>query len=159
MTDAFVPTALSESDCLAEVAKKSEYTAINSDVFIKECRPGGIDRWAGAMKACKEQGYHLPTEQQLADMANALYTGMQASATDSLGTWKYGTNNATIGSALPNNELPSALSGLGSSWYDLWSGPEISSPYAYHRYFNSTRSYRDANYRYRSDFRAVCVGD
>ncbi len=57
------------------------------------------------------------------------------------------------------SQLPESFSGLGSSWYTLWSGSEKSADSAYGRYFDSSFSnshYRD---RYPSNFRAVCVGD
>ena len=147
MTNAFVPDPLTASDCSTN---KSTYGITN-------CRTSDDDRWGGAMKACKEQGYRLPTDQDLADIANALYTGMQASATDKAGKSKYGTNNASIGS---NEPVPDALSGLGSSWYYLWSGSEGSSSSAYFRTFYDTSSSRDYYYgRGTSEVRAICVGD
>ncbi len=166
MTDAFrIPTGLSLSECQAEMAKADEYKAINSKVYIKYCQDfssNGGDRWAYAMKYCKEQGYHLPTEQQLVDMANALYKGM--SATTGYGDTYAGkdTNNQyyTIGS---NEPLPEALNGLGSSsWVYLWSGNDGSSYITFNRGFTATYSYRIYSVRavdQNPPIRAVCVAD
>ncbi len=111
-----------------------------------------------AMKYCKEQGYHFPTEQQLADMANALYKGMSAITTSYDYTYAgKDTNNQyyRIGS---NEPLPEALNGLGSSWYYLWSGSG-SSHTANGRKIHATYSIRNYGSRFSSAMRAVCVGD
>ncbi|MBO6180685.1 hypothetical protein J6O86_03255, partial [bacterium] len=57
------------------------------------------------------------------------------------------------------SQLPESFSGLGSSWYTLWSGSEKSAGTAYNRAFYSSNSYRTSYRRNLSGFRAVCVGD
>ena len=159
MTSAFAPSnTLSLTECQEEAAKKSEYQAINSEVFIDSCEDlssYGGDAWAYAMKYCKELGYHIPTEQQLLDIANSLYTGMSAGVDDNLGTWRYGTNNAVIGS---NEPLPAALEGLTSTYNTIWSS-EFDSFYAYDRDFRAAKLRRGHWYRYDSGIRAICVKD
>ena len=127
---------------------------IMTNAFNDKAKNG--DYWLGAKEYCESNGYRLPTEAELATIANSLYTGMQASATDSLGTSKYGTNNARIGS---NEPVPDALSGLGSSWNYLWSGAETSLGRAYYRGFTATYSSSDRTTRNDSNIRAVCVAD
>ena len=92
------------------------------------------------MKQCQDAGGRLPTEQELADIATALYGGKQGggsfSASDSIGS----INSA--GSIGSGEAIPEALSGLGSSWYGLWSSGESNAYTAYDRYFDSSSTVR-----------------
>ena len=110
------------------------------------------------MKQCKDAGGRLPTEQELADIATALYGGKQGggsfSASDSSGSYINGAG--TIGSG---EAIPEALSGIGSSWGNLWSSGEINASIACTRYFFSSDTTRYDYYRDDSGIRAVCVVD
>ena len=66
---------------------------------------------------CEEANGKLPTEQQLADMANALFPGINASANDGWEENKFATGPIGSGST----PLPEALSGLGTSYMELYS--------------------------------------
>ncbi len=141
-TAPFTPTPLTFAECEAQ----------KSALGIKQCCPTGecnnSDRWAGAVKACKDQGKKLPTGAQLAELASQLYVG-----------------NPTIGATQNKQGLQfdsdsSTAKSLGlTPYFYLWSGEEISSNYAYGRGFNTTSSYWDSFHRYVSDYQAVCLGE
>ena len=141
-TAPFTPTPLTFAECEAQ----------KSALGIKQCCPTGecnnSDRWAGAVKACKDQGKKLPTGAQLAELAIQLYVG-----------------NPTIGATQNKQGLQfdsdsSTAKSLGlTPYFYLWSGEEISSNYAYGRGFNTTSSYWDSFHRYVSDYQAVCLGE
>ena len=138
--------------------KKAECEANKSTYGIKACHYES-DYWAGAVKQCQDAGGRLPTAQELADIATALYGGKQGggsfSASDSTNSWINGAGSIGSGEAIPE-----ALSGLGSSWYYLWSSGELSANYAHSRGFNSSGTLRyDSGTRLISDIRAVCVVD
>ena len=134
---------------------KPEYSSIITKCCISaECQDSTKgDRWAASAIACREAGGKLPTQQQLADIANALYPGMNASASDPTGPENpiYGTGNIGTGTT----QIPTSLSGLGSSWY-LWS-TTINATSAYSRDFYSSYTVRYYGYRNYSNIRAVCV--
>ncbi len=144
ISNAEVPTPMTRADC---EANKSKY-GINACNYES-------DYWAGAMKQCQDAGGRLPTEQELADIATALYGGKQGggsfSASDSM---SYINCAGSIGSGVA---IPEALSGLGSSWYTLWSSGEGYATYAYLRGFVSSGTTRGNGYRNSSGIRAVCV--
>ena len=141
----FIPSPMSKSDC----EKNKEKYGIN------ECYNGN-DYWAGAMKYCQDQGKRLPTREELDKLADELYTCDGETTTE---TTESGEVTRCSGSKyLDTSKIPSNLSGLGSSWYFLWSGSEGSAGSADSRVFNSSSSERSSNLRYAS-FRAVCVGD
>ena len=122
---------------------KSEYSkyGITKCCTLSTCTStdaGKGDRWAAAAVACGDMGGRLPKEEELAAMASELYSA-----------------------TLDTSKIPEPLSGLGSSWYFLWSSVEYPSDshYAYGRYFSSSDSGRYYDYRYGSNIRAVCVAD
>ena len=134
-TAPFKPTRMTKAECEAQ----------KSALGINGCYYDN-DYWAGAVKACKEQGKKLPTGAQLAELASQLYVG-----NPSIGA---NTDNIQYD---PNSSVSKAL-GLTPYFY-LWSGEEHSSSYAYFRTFSTTASYwgyGNRNYRY---FQAVCLGD
>ena len=130
-----VPTPITKAEC---EANKSTY-GINDCYFDP-------DYWAGAMKACKDQGMRLPTDAELTELAKYLYN--DSSITD----YKSGLT-------LDTSKLPDSFSGLGTSWYYLWSSAEYSSNYAYNRYFHTSYTSSYDNGRGSSYVRFVCVGD
>ena len=142
-TAPFTPTPLTFAECDAQ----------KSDLGIKQCCPligcnDNGDYWAGAVKACKEQGKKLPTGAQLAELASQLYVGNPTiGATEDKGGIKFDSNSSTAKSL-----------GLTPSFI-LWSGEESSSDYAYHRSFYTTGSNWYDFGRNASNAQAVCVGE
>ena len=141
-TAPFTPKPMTLAKCEAE----------KSALGIKECCPtnwcNNKDYWAGAVKACKDQGKKLPTAAQLAELASQMYVG-----NPSIGAYE---NKFDI-QYDPNSPVSKAL-GLTQAFY-LWSGKEHSSGYAYGRGFNATASDWTNYHRYYSFFQAVCLGD
>ena len=142
-TAPFTPTPLTFAECEAQ----------KSDLGIKQCCPligcnENGDYWAGAVKACKEQGKKLPTGAQLAELASQLYVGNPTiGATEDKGGIKFDSNSSTAKSL-----------GLTPSFI-LWSGEESSSDYAYHRSFYTTGSNWYDFGRNASKAQAVCLGE
>jgi len=124
---------------------KAECEAQKSTLGINACYWDN-DYWAGAVKACKDQGLRLPTEAELAQLASEFY-GTTIGATE----YKEATLNTS--------KLPESFSGLGPSWGRLWSGGESSYTNAYYRDFFSSYTDRNSVYRNNSGGRAVCVGE
>ena len=142
-TAPFTPTPMTRAECEAQ----------KSDLGIKQCCPligcnENGDYWAGAVKACKEQGKKLPTGAQLAELASQLYVGNPTiGATEDKGGIKFDSNSSTAKSL-----------GLTPSFI-LWSGEESSSDYAYHRSFYTTGSNWYDFGRNASKAQAVCLGE
>ena len=136
-TAPFTPTPMTKAECEAQ----------KSTLGINGCYYDD-DYWAGAVKACKEQGKKLPTGAQLAELASQLYVGNPSiGATEYKGGIQFDSNSSTAKSL-----------GLTPYFY-LWSGEEYSSSDAYFRYFGATGSFWHDNTRYGSDTQAVCLGD
>lgn len=110
-------------------------------------------RWAAAAKACHDMGGRLPKEEELAKMAEELYGTTIPYATH----YTYSNLNLNV------SKIPNALSGLGSSFTELWSNQENGANRAHARIFNSDSTYDDRGhfqrYQTRSDILAVCVTD
>ena len=134
-TAAFDPTPITKSEC----------ESLKSSLGISECYYD-TDYWAGAVKQCGGVS-KLPTEDQLIDIARVIYNNNSI------------TTDTTYYGSPDSSKIPSSLTGLGSSWYDLWSGREKSAYSAYYRYFFSSNTGRDYYPRDTSHNRAVCVGD
>ena len=136
-TAPFKPTPMTKAECEAQ----------KSTLGINECYLDN-DYWAGAVKACKDQGKKLPTGAQLAELASQLYVG-----------------NPTIGATQNKQGLQfdsdsSTAKSLGLiPTFSLWSGEEYSSDGAYPRNFFTTASFWINGYRYYSHTQAVCVGE
>ena len=134
-TAPFTPTPLTLAECEAQ----------KNDLGINGCYNDN-DYWAGAVKACKDQGKQLPSHSDLAEIAKALY---QTQAINSNGgTWNltYTTGTATS-------------LGLPEPYFCLWSGEENISNYAYFRNFDTTYSHWFGSTRDNSYFQAVCLGE
>ena len=136
-TAPFEPKAMTKAECEAQ----------KSTLGINNCYYDN-DYWAGAVKACKDQGKKLPTGAQLAKLASQMYVGNPTiGVTEFKSSIKFDSNSSTAKSL-----------GLTPTFY-LWSAEEYSSGNAYHRYFNPTNSYWTNNLRYNSCPYAVCLGE
>ena len=136
-TAPFTPTPLTAQECNEQ----------KSTLGIKGCY-WNDDYWAGAVKACKDQGKKLPTMTQLAELASQMYVG-----------------NPTIGAKQNKDNIQfdsnsSTAKALGlTPYFYLWSGEENLSYSAYGRVFNTTRSRWSDGSRGSSGGQAVCIGD
>ena len=137
-TAPFTPTPMTAQECNEQKDK----------LGIRYCRTDDRDYWAGAVKACKDQGKKLPTGAQLAELASQLYVGNPSiGAHENKGDIQFDSNSSTAKSL-----------GLTPYFY-LWSGEEYSSINAYYRCFDTTSSYRTYHGRNFSNTQAVCLGD
>ena len=136
-TAPFTPKPMTKAECEAQ----------KSTLGINGCYYDN-DYWAGAVKACKEQGKKLPTGAQLAELASQLYVG-----NPSIGATEYKDNIQ-----FDSNSSTAKSLGLTPYFY-LWSGEEYSSGFAYYRGFNATGSYWDYIGRSYSTPQAVCLGE
>ena len=136
-TAPFTPTPMTKAECEAQ----------KSTLGINGCYYDN-DYWAGAVKACKEQGKKLPTGAQLAELASQLYVG-----NPSIGATEYKDNIQ-----FDSNSSTAKSLGLTPYFY-LWSGEENSSYGAYSRAFLTTYSNWGNYGRYSSHGQAVCLGD
>ena len=144
-TAPFIPTPMSLSDCEAQ----------KGELGISECCPdlycSGRDYWAGAVKACKDMGSSLPSQEQLDQLARDLYPG--ATINTGFGQSSTGCNR--------DNDLAmewNFITSPGSKIW-VWSSEEDSKDFAYYRYFTSRYTYRHSSNRHHSYLQAVCLGD
>ena len=148
------------SSCAFEVGGTC-YTAPFSPnpLTFAECMAQGIlccptdecnntDYWAGAVKACKDQGKKLPTLMQLANLVHQMYVGDTR-----LGT----TYGSAYGIKFDQNSTVSKALGLTPS-FTLWSDdPSIFGTGASARSFNPTNT-EYHNYSRSSSYpQAVCI--
>ncbi len=136
-TAPFQPTPITKAECEAQ----------KSTLGINNCYYDN-DYWAGAVKACKDQGKKLPTAAQLAKLASQLYVGNPSIGASE---WK---DNIQFDS---NSSTAKAL-GL-TPCFHLWSGEESLSDRACYRGFCTTSSSWNGNGRSYSGVQAVCLGD
>ena len=136
-TAPFTPEPMTEAECEAE----------KYNLGIHACNFDD-DRWAGAVKACHEQGKSLPTTTHLAKLASQLYVGNPS-------IWEEGNK---YGIQFDSNSSTAKALGLTPDFY-LWSGWEFNAFHAYLRAFGTTSSYFDWDDRGSSFVQAVCVGD
>ena len=141
----FQPTALTAAECYAQ----------KGELGINECYHD-TDYWAGAVKACADQGKRLPTDSELLALANDLY-GKDMSGGD--GDFVEGTMDEDKASSygIPLTDLGGGISG-----FSLWSGQETDARYAHAREFASVYTFwlslgnRDNS---GPGLWAVCVGE
>ena len=140
-TAPFKPTPLTLAECEAQ----------KGELGISECCPDsfcyGKDYWAGAVKACKDMGSSLPSQEQLDQLARDLYPGTEITTGSSYGARA--------------NDLAVSMGFISSpdSAFFLWSSEEYSNYFAYYRnfYFTYTRrSHYDRDNSYSS---AVCLAE
>ena len=136
-TAPFAPTPLTLAECEAQ----------KGELGISKCHYDG-DYWAGAVKACKDMGSSLPSQEQLDQLARDLYPGTTIYTDD------------TRSSGQRDNDLAVSMGFITSpsSAFWLWSSEEYSKDYAYIRYSSSTRTYRDYS-SHNSGAQAVCLAE
>ena len=141
-TAPFIPTPVTKAECEQLVAEGYP---------IKECYAAINDYWAGAVKACKDMGSSLPSQEQLDQLAKDLYPGTEISST--LYEISYGTRDNDLAVSMGFITSPDEL-------FLVWSSEEYSKYSAYFRHFNPTYTERHANSRYiRHTQEAVCLSD
>ena len=136
-TAPFTPTPMTKAECEAQ----------KDALGIREC---GYERdyWAGAVKACKDQGKKLPTGAQLAELASQLYVGNPTiGAEQNKDNIQFDSNSSTAKSL-----------GLTPDFF-IWSGEEHNPYDACTRNFYTTRSTWYNFARATSRVQAVCLGD
>ena len=138
-TAPFIPTPLTLAECEAQ----------KGELGISECFYDS-DYWAGAVKACKDMGSSLPSQEQLDQLARDLYPGTEISSTS--GKYSYGTRDNDLAVSM------GFISSSGSSFW-VWSSEEYSWDYAYRRSFYSTSTLRDTSNRSNSSIQAVCLAE
>ena len=124
-TASFRPTPMTKAECEAQ----------KDELGINGCSYDD-DYWAGAVKACKEQGKKLPTAAQLVELQRQMYVGIQYD---------------------PNSPVSKAL-GLIPPFY-LWSAEEASADVAHYGGFGTMSSSWYFSDRDRSYLQAVCLGE
>ena len=138
-TAPFKPKRLTLAECEAQ----------KGELGISECYYDG-DYWAGAVKACKDMGLSLPSQEQLDQLARDLYPGTEIS---SLYENSYGTRDNDLAVSM------GFISSPGSAFW-VWSselhGVDNN---AYYRHFYSTNTYRGYDYRNLSNSQAVCLAE
>ena len=133
------PTPLTYAQCEAEKDKLGIKWCCSDDLC------DGRDYWAGAAKQCGGVR-KMPTADDLAKLATELY-GVQVGAKQDINS----------GLTLDTSKA-SSLGFTGTSFY-VWSGEELNNGYAYYRYFNSSRTLWQNNFRRLSYLQALCLGD
>ena len=137
-TAPFKPTPLTHAECIER----------QSELGITDCRDGDDDYWAGAVKACKDMGSSLPSQEQLDQLARDLYPGTEI------------TTGTSYGSR--DNDLAVSM-GFITTYPDenfrVWSSEEDSKSSAYYRFFNSTYTRWRHYYRHDSGYQAVCLAE
>ena len=137
-TAPFTPTPITKAECEAQ----KDELGINGCYFDD-------DYWAGAVKACKDQGKKLPTGAQLAELASQLYVG-----NPTIGATEYKS-----GIQFDSNSSTAKSLGLTPSFW-VWSGEENHRDDAYGRHFGSSSTSWTGYYgRNDSSNQAVCLGD
>ena len=142
LTAPFTPKPLTFSECKAQ----KDELGIKECCYSNGCNRDG-DYWAGAVKACKDQGKKLPTMAQLAELASQMYVG-----NPSIGAYEDKDGIQYDGNSSAHKAL-----GL-TPWFSLWSGEEQNLSNAYYRRFFAIGS-GWANGRNNPSGHAVCVGE
>ena len=142
-TAPFTPTPMSKAECEAQKSALGINTCCQADWCYYR------DYWAGAVKACKEQGKKLPSQSDLYEIAKALYPNQTIKSDGLTDHLTYTTGTATsLGLPEPKPYL-----------FGLWANEEISYGRAYHWDFGPERSiWWEHNRDYGGNL-AICVGD
>ena len=107
------------------------------------------DYYGVAQEICKKNGGHLPSANELAQIATALYGETIGDAENKTGlTMK---NKEKVYAALGITDNP--------SWFRLWSSVPNSTDYAYYRYFGSDHTSWVGSGRHSDPHRVVCLGE
>ena len=136
-TAPFYPTAVTKAECEAQ----------KGELGISECY-WSSDYWAGAVKACKDMGSSLPSQEQLDQLARDLYPGTEITAGTS-----YGTRDNDLAFEM------GFLSSASTAAFWLWSSEENSKSYAASRTFGSTNTNWYGSSRSGSNGQAVCLAE
>ena len=157
-TAPFYPTAHVWNGCDENGATSDpDDLTFMSKYNIQYCMPsiyyGTNDYWAGAVKACKDMGTSLPSNEQLDQLARDLYPGATISST----LYEHSTGGSR------DNDLAVSMGFItsASSLFWLWSSEEASKNYAYLRSFDSayTSRYDSGNRASDSNTQAVCLAE
>ena len=143
-TAPFSPKPLTLSECEAQKSALGINECCSTDYCYNK------DYWAGAVKACKDQGKKLPSHSDLDEIAKALYPNQTLNSDEY--TWNL-TYTAGTATSL----------GLPEPFFSLWSGEEGGPHGAYVKTFNTTslswyNGCRNDGH-YSSNVQAICVGD
>ena len=141
------PTTWEPFEIKTPMTKAQCEELIGEEYGIKACNYDN-DYWAAAVKECGGV-QNMLKDDDLTKLAQDLYPVCSATY----------LNAPSCNSKLNTSKIPENLSGLGSSWYVLWSGSEYSADRAYTRGFGSSYSGGYYDTRNNSGMRAVCVGD
>ena len=138
-TAPFTPTPVTKAECEQLVTDGYPINGCHYD----------NDYWAGAVKACKDMGSSLPSQEPLDQLARDLYPGTTIKT------------NYTTSHGDRDNDLAVSMGFISSpgSTFWLWSSVEYNKNTAYYRSFVSTATLMyDYNRNY-SNFQAVCLSD
>ena len=142
-TAPFTPIPMTKAECEAQKSALGINTCCQADWCYYR------DYWAGAVKACKEQGKKLPSQSDLYEIAKALYPNQTIKSDGLTDHLTYTTGTATS-LGLPE---PKPYS------FSLWANEEISYGRAYHWDFGPERSiWWESNRDYGGNL-AICVGE
>ncbi|MBR1424452.1 hypothetical protein IJ579_02695, partial [bacterium] len=123
---------------------------------IKHCKEsGGSDRWVGAVVTCRDMGGHLPSLEELANIANALYPAAAGRISGEEGYSDHSSSWDTTEVAKLGID-PSSVSD-----FRLWSSNESSEDpqRSVYRYFRSDYTFSQAANRALSGYKYVCLAD
>ena len=140
----FQPTALTLAECEAQ----------KGELGINACYYSN-DYWAGAVKACHDQGKRLPNDSELTTLANDLYGETISGGDDEYVDATMNTDKASS-YGIPLTEQN------GISGFLLWSGQETDARHAHERVFDPvftgwySYAFRDVSAPH---CWAVCVGE
>ena len=138
-TAPFIPTAVTKAECEQLVA---------DGYPIKGCNYEN-DYWAGAVKACKDMGSSLPSQEQLDQLARDLYPGATINT------------DFTTSYATRDNDLAVSMGFISSpsSAFWGWSSEEYGKTSAYRHNFYSTSTHRGSYNRDSSGQAVVCLAE
>ncbi|MBR1424147.1 hypothetical protein IJ579_01135, partial [bacterium] len=120
---------------------------------ITRCPNYSTDYWVGALVTCKEMGGHLPSMEELANIAKVIYPSAAGSISAYSTSTTYASWDTTEIAKLGID--PSSVSDFG-----LWSSEETTSLCSRGRYFTNGRTYNTKNYCRDNDvIHFVCLGD
>ena len=141
--------AITKSECQAEILKGEEY----GDNKITACYYP-TDAWAGAMKYCKENGYHLATREELSDIIEGFFSNAQGEHP----TIGIKDEKHLYGYTLDKNLAERVGLTIRNGYYNMWSSYELEKAYSGRKAFNTTSTvYRDIYTNRSNSYNAICV--
>ena len=127
------------SDYCENGEPKKDYKDAGVTTCCTNCTNSG-DVWVVAMKACYDAVGTLPSEQQLADIANALYGGRANGSLYSASDGYMGNYDGAHNIGQAGVAIPESLAGIGSDWWGLWASSGSSSSSVMTRQFDTSKS-------------------